>query len=277
MSLPLRAAARLTSPTPSPTSNPRGTTPSPTPAPFVWPADGWFVQAMTAGHPAGIDIGLDMGARVQAVRDGTVVFAGGDPCCVYGYFVIILHDEGWSSLYAHLSAIDVWPGDRVSQGERIGLAGSTGKSTGPHVHFELRSASGLVDPLAYLPPRQGFAAGLAAYAQPSQPYAAPESYAAPEPAAPTAAPTPQPTVQRAATQSSAFAQADAISAAMATMSGALPPGFAVDGGSCAATATSAAQWLVSCGASVPGCDDDSACVTTIGVCVIAVPLTVWRC
>ena len=178
MSLALRAAERRASPTPSPTSKPRTAKPSPTPRPFVWPADGWFVQAMAAGHPAGIDIGLEMGAEVRAVRDGTVVFAGGDPCCVYGNFVIVQHDEGWSSLYAHLSAIDVRFGERVSQGERIGLAGSTGKSSGPHVHFELRSGNGAVDPLDYLPARQGFATGLAAYAQQPQPYAAPESYAA---------------------------------------------------------------------------------------------------
>jgi murein DD-endopeptidase MepM/ murein hydrolase activator NlpD len=61
------------------------------------------------------------------------------------------HGNGLASLYAHLSNFSVKPGDRVAQGQRVGLAGSTGVSTGPHLHFELRVVGVPVDPLPHLP------------------------------------------------------------------------------------------------------------------------------
>lgn len=69
----------------------------------------------------------------------------------YGWRVEIDHGNGLTSLYAHLSAFAVKAGDRVGQGQRIGLVGSSGVSTGPHLHFEVRAAGVPVDPLPYLP------------------------------------------------------------------------------------------------------------------------------
>jgi murein DD-endopeptidase MepM/ murein hydrolase activator NlpD len=108
---------------------------------------------MTATHPYGIDIAVNTGELVHAVRDGRVIFAGGDACCSYGYYVILEHDDGWTSLYAHLSAFGVAWGDHVLQGEVIGLSGETGKARGAHLHFELRSWGAPVNPISYLGPR----------------------------------------------------------------------------------------------------------------------------
>ncbi len=131
---------------------------APAPAPgstyrFIWPADYRLVQGMWAGHRLGIDIGTPPGEPVKSVRDGRVAFAGGDPCCNYGLFVIVEHDEGWSSVYAHFSRIDVKFGDVVHQGQSLGLSGATGHVSGPHIHFELRHNGGVVNPLDYLEPR----------------------------------------------------------------------------------------------------------------------------
>ena len=120
--------------------------------PFIWPVEGEVTQGLWERHAAGIDIAAQVGDPVRAVRDGRVVFAGGDPCCGYGLFIIIEHDEGWSSLYAHLSEARVQAGDVVAQGDVIALAGATGTVTGPHLHFELRLFGVPVDPLLYLPP-----------------------------------------------------------------------------------------------------------------------------
>ena len=119
---------------------------------FIWPVDGEVTQGFWEKHAAGIDIDAAVGDPVRAVRDGRVVFTGGDPCCGYGLFIIIEHDAGWSSLYAHLSEAQVQAGDEVAQGDVIGLAGATGTVTGPHLHFELRLRGEPVDPLLYLPP-----------------------------------------------------------------------------------------------------------------------------
>jgi len=85
---------------------------------------------------AGVDIGAGAGAPVSAAADGEVFFAswrGG-----YGRCIIVLHGGGMSTLYGHLSRIDVASGQRVRRGQRIGAVGSTGLSSGPHLHFEVR-------------------------------------------------------------------------------------------------------------------------------------------
>jgi murein DD-endopeptidase MepM/ murein hydrolase activator NlpD len=69
----------------------------------------------------------------------------------YGSYVVIRHDNGYETLYAHMSAIYVSQGQYVSQGEAIGAIGCTGYCTGPHLHFEVRVGGATVDPLAYLP------------------------------------------------------------------------------------------------------------------------------
>ncbi len=87
----------------------------------------------------------------MAARSGIVTFAGGDPCCSYGYYVVIDHGDGQQTLYAHLSVIGVHQGQSVGQGDVIGIGGRTGYATGIHLHFELHINGQVVDPLLYLP------------------------------------------------------------------------------------------------------------------------------
>lgn len=116
-----------------------------------WPAVGGITSYFGPSHPLGIDIALMPGDPVTAAASGTVTFAGGDPCCSYGLFVIIDHGNGLHTLYGHLSVIYVKQGERVDRGERIGLGGYTGSGTGPHLHFEVHVGTMLADPLTYLP------------------------------------------------------------------------------------------------------------------------------
>mgnify|MGYP006176686315 FL=1 len=118
---------------------------------FVWPADGPITSVLTWWHPTGIDIGAQFNAPVVATNQGTVIFAGGDPCCSYGLYVDIRHPAGFVSRVAHLNKIWVEAGQQVQRGEIIGLNGSTGRSSGPHVHFELRRNGLLQNPLNYIP------------------------------------------------------------------------------------------------------------------------------
>jgi len=128
-------------------------TPTPTPKPsLIWPALGRISQPMWAKHPSGIDIAVDSGTPIRAVRDGRVVSAGGDPCCSYGLFVVVEHSDGWTSLYGHLSLIAVEEGEEVRQSQLIGLSGQSGYTSGAHLHFELRESGTPVDPLRYLAP-----------------------------------------------------------------------------------------------------------------------------
>ena len=74
---------------------------------------------------------------VAAATSGTVLFAGGNACCSYGLYVVVMSDSGVETLYAHLDAIYVSQGQYVAQGEAVGVVGSTGYSTGVHLHFEV--------------------------------------------------------------------------------------------------------------------------------------------
>jgi hypothetical protein len=84
----------------------------------------------------GMDLAAPMGADVHAARDGVVTETGEDP--VYGKYVIIAHSENWTSLYGHLSSVNTDLRKNVKSGNLIGKVGSTGQSTGPHLHFEIR-------------------------------------------------------------------------------------------------------------------------------------------
>jgi murein DD-endopeptidase MepM/ murein hydrolase activator NlpD len=97
---------------------------------------------------AGIDLAASTGMTVMAAAAGTVVTAGW--MSGYGYTVVIDHGGATATLYAHNSALAVSPGQSVSRGQRIASAGSTGNSTGPHVHFEVRVKGQPVDPMNYL-------------------------------------------------------------------------------------------------------------------------------
>jgi murein DD-endopeptidase MepM/ murein hydrolase activator NlpD len=105
---------------------------------------------LPVGHP-GIDIAAGMGAPIYASDTGVIVFAGWS-YRGYGNLVIIDHGNGWQTAYAHLSVINVACGGSIYQGQVLGLAGSTGNSTGAHLHFEMRSDTyGRVNPWLYLP------------------------------------------------------------------------------------------------------------------------------
>lgn len=100
-------------------------------------------------HHAGIDLAAPAGTEVYAARSGKVTDLGYDP--VYGIYVLIAHEGGWETLYGHLSARRVELNTTVKSGMIIGNVGSTGLSTGPHLHFEVRIGGASRDPLPLLP------------------------------------------------------------------------------------------------------------------------------
>lgn len=105
----------------------------------------------SSGYHTGVDFAVPTGTSVRSVTSGTVVSAGWAGS--YGYQVVVRHHDGRFSQYAHLSAISVRGGQKVNSGQTLGRSGNTGNSTGPHLHFEIRTAPGYgsdVDPLAYL-------------------------------------------------------------------------------------------------------------------------------
>jgi murein DD-endopeptidase MepM/ murein hydrolase activator NlpD len=97
---------------------------------------------------AGIDISVPTGTPVRAAQEGTVVFAGYNGA--YGKVVKLDHAHGFSTLYAHNSRLLVYVGQSIEAGQVICLSGSTGRSTGPHLHFEVHKDGWPVDPLPYL-------------------------------------------------------------------------------------------------------------------------------
>lgn len=99
------------------------------------------------GQHHGLDVGAPQGARLLAATAGQVAFAGRDGN--YGNVVRIAHENGILTVYAHMSRITVQVGDAVEAGDLIGYIGSTGKSTGPHLHMEIRRGGSTVDPLGY--------------------------------------------------------------------------------------------------------------------------------
>ncbi|MFF7177464.1 transglycosylase family protein [Streptomyces sp. NPDC008121] len=108
-------------------------------------------SSWSSGYHTGVDFPVPTGTSVKAVSDGKVVSAGWGGA--YGYEIVIRHDDGRYSQYAHLSALHVRDGQRVTGGQRIARSGSTGNSSGPHLHFEVRTGPGYgsdIDPLAYL-------------------------------------------------------------------------------------------------------------------------------
>jgi murein DD-endopeptidase MepM/ murein hydrolase activator NlpD len=119
----------------------------------MWPLGGPVSSPYGPGHPLGIDIDAYhlAGSAVAAATSGTVLFAGGNACCSYGLYVVIMSDTGIETLYAHLDAIYVGQGEYVSQGQAIGVVGSTGYSTGVHLHFEVIDNGVRQNPLNYLP------------------------------------------------------------------------------------------------------------------------------
>jgi murein DD-endopeptidase MepM/ murein hydrolase activator NlpD len=120
--------------------------------PRHWPLDepGYITrgQVKASGrdeaHP-GIDIAVAIGSLVRASGGATVSLAGEDP--EYGFYVLLDHPHGYQSMYGHLSRILVTPGATVVPGQVIGLSGNSGRSTAPHLHFEIRLRGQSLDPL----------------------------------------------------------------------------------------------------------------------------------
>ena len=100
-------------------------------------------------HHSGIDLAAPRGAPIRAVRGGTVVFA--DPYAGYGNLVVIKHENGFTSHYGHCHELKTKIFEKVSAGEIIATVGSTGNSTGPHLHFELRRDGKPLNPEEYVP------------------------------------------------------------------------------------------------------------------------------
>jgi murein DD-endopeptidase MepM/ murein hydrolase activator NlpD len=125
--------------------------------PSIWPAHGWLTGTFggrsdpftgEAGFHQGLDIATPKGQPVYATADGIVETAAytGD----YGNLIVLKHDFGLSTRYGHLSAFNVAPGASVKRGDVIGYVGSTGRSTGAHVHYEILANGKLINPLQLL-------------------------------------------------------------------------------------------------------------------------------
>ena len=117
------------------------------PAPLVWPVEGRVTQSYSGEHRA-LDIGAVEGAPVAAAAGGVVAVARWDD--VFGNMVILDHGNGLRTFYSKLSGYHVRVGDEVVVGQSIGRVGSTGASTGPHLHFEVRREGERIDPLMLL-------------------------------------------------------------------------------------------------------------------------------
>jgi murein DD-endopeptidase MepM/ murein hydrolase activator NlpD len=127
--------------------------------PNIWPTDSRRITSefgvrrdpftKRARFHAGIDIGGKIGDPVYAAADGTIISADRDSA--HGKNIIISHGNGLKTRYSHLSKIIAEPGQKVKKGEIIGLMGSTGRSTGPHLHYEVIKNGSQVDPEQYLP------------------------------------------------------------------------------------------------------------------------------
>jgi murein DD-endopeptidase MepM/ murein hydrolase activator NlpD len=126
--------------------------------PKHWPLDvsGFVTRGRvgedTTGHGAethqGIDIAVAIGTPVRAAGGATVEAAGTDPD--YGLFVLLRHPNGYETMYGHASRLLVREGETVSAGQVIALTGNSGRSTAPHLHFEVRREGESLDPLAYV-------------------------------------------------------------------------------------------------------------------------------
>jgi len=123
-------------------------TTSSTPGLFSWPLGGSISQYFSWYHQA-IDIAQDIGTPIIAAASGRVIVADASTWG-YGYHVIVDHGNGYQTLYAHLANFAVSVGESVSSGQPVGSVGLTGRTTGPHLHFEIRQNGALVNPLLFL-------------------------------------------------------------------------------------------------------------------------------
>ncbi|WP_321503824.1 peptidoglycan DD-metalloendopeptidase family protein [Breoghania sp.] len=121
---------------------------------FRWPVRGRIISSF-GSKPGGtrndgVNLAVPEGTAVRAVESGTVIYSGNE-LKGYGNLVLIRHEDGWVSAYAHNSSLDVKRGDTVRRGDVVAKAGSTGTVNQPQLHFELRRGNKPVDPMLYLP------------------------------------------------------------------------------------------------------------------------------
>ena len=124
---------------------------------FIWPCGTYYITSFagTRIHPvtgqskyhSGIDIGVPQGDPIWAAAAGTVTMAGWNGN--YGNCVMVTHENGYTTVYGHLSGIAVSSGQYVNMGQTVGYCGSTGLTTGPHLHFEIREGGAFLNPLAF--------------------------------------------------------------------------------------------------------------------------------
>lgn len=125
--------------------------------PSLWPVDGRIVSPFGGRYDpfssegaihTGVDLSAQYGTQVKATADGLVAFAswGGQ----YGKLVVLDHGNGMQTYYAHLSQFDVVTGQEIRRGDTVGRSGSTGRSTGPHLHYEVRMGGTPINPYPYL-------------------------------------------------------------------------------------------------------------------------------
>ncbi|MEK6590653.1 MAG: M23 family metallopeptidase [Nitrospinota bacterium] len=120
---------------------------------FIWPLKGNLTSGFgfrSKRKHDGIDISAPKGAKISASASGKVIFSGWGPTG-YGRVVIIKHSKKYVTVYAHNYKNFVKKGEFIEKGEKIALVGSTGRATGPHLHFELRVNRLPVDPIPFLP------------------------------------------------------------------------------------------------------------------------------
>jgi murein DD-endopeptidase MepM/ murein hydrolase activator NlpD len=126
--------------------------------PSIWPVKGWITSGFgkraspLTGEPGrhmGVDIANEVNTPIRATADGIVTYAGWETG--YGRLVAVEHGYGFSTRYGHCARVDVKVGDEIKRGQIIGYVGSTGRSTGSHVHYEVRIHGMPVDPEKYLP------------------------------------------------------------------------------------------------------------------------------
>lgn len=119
---------------------------------FAWPTNGGYISSdmgsRWGSYHRGIDIARPSNYTIKASDNGVVTFTGRDG--TYGNKIVVDHNNGYETIYAHLSQIDVSVGQVVGQGSSLGVMGSTGRSTGIHLHFEVHKNGSYVDPLSYL-------------------------------------------------------------------------------------------------------------------------------
>lgn len=119
---------------------------------FIWPTVGGYVSSQMGTRwgrvHQGIDIARPTARTIKAADNGVVTTVGWHD--TYGNRIVITHNNGYETLYAHLSSIDVSVGQTVPQGTAIGIMGSTGRSTGVHLHFEVIKNGANVDPMSVL-------------------------------------------------------------------------------------------------------------------------------